>query len=97
MTIGSEPDRRIESARLAQFVRELLEAASVPRPLASEWATSLIWANLRGVDSHGVLRVPRYLDLLKKKTMNPDRTSAWSGAPVLSWCSKPTALREPSP
>ena len=72
MTIGSEPDRRIESARLAQFVRELLEAASVPRPLASEWAASLIWANLRGVDSHGVLRVPRYLDLLKKKTMNPD-------------------------
>ena len=32
MTIGSEPDRRIESARLAQFVRELLEAASVPTP-----------------------------------------------------------------
>ena len=72
MTIGSKPDLRIESARLAQFVSELLEAASVPRPLASEWAASLIWANLRGVDSHGVLRVPRYLDLLKKKTINPD-------------------------
>jgi ureidoglycolate dehydrogenase (NAD+) len=43
----------------------------VARPLADEWASSLLWANLRGVDSHGVLRVPRYVELLKTKAINP--------------------------
>ena len=30
-----------------------------------------VWANLRGVDSHGVLRIPSYVDRLKKKLINP--------------------------
>src|SRR3546814_6264756 len=29
------------------------------------WSRSLVEANLRGVDSHGVQRLPRYLDLLR--------------------------------
>jgi ureidoglycolate dehydrogenase (NAD+) len=62
---------RIESAALARFVTALLEGAGVARPLASEWTKSLVWANLRGVDSHGVLRVPRYVELLQRKTINP--------------------------
>jgi ureidoglycolate dehydrogenase (NAD+) len=64
-------DIRIGSPVLAQFVTALLEAAGVAHPLASEWAASLIWANLRGVDSHGVLRVPGYVDRLKRKLINP--------------------------
>src|SRR4029450_1475548 len=36
-----------------------------------EWAKSLVWANLRGTDSHGVLRIPGYLDRLKAKAINP--------------------------
>ena len=39
--------------------------------MADEWARSLVWANLRGVDSHGVLRIPSYVDRLKKKLINP--------------------------
>jgi ureidoglycolate dehydrogenase (NAD+) len=38
--------------------------------MANEWAGILVWANLRGVDSHGVIRIPRYLDLLRRKTIN---------------------------
>jgi LDH2 family malate/lactate/ureidoglycolate dehydrogenase len=71
MPAGSEADIRIGSPTLAGFVTALLEAAGVAAPLAREWTASLIWANLRGVDSHGVLRVPRYVDLLKRKTINP--------------------------
>ncbi len=26
-------------------------------------AEALVWANMRGIDSHGVSRVPRYLEL----------------------------------
>src|SRR6516225_7247820 len=62
---------RIQGPALARFVAALFEAAGVAPALASEWTTSLIWANLRGVDSHGVLRVPRYVALLKTKTINP--------------------------
>jgi ureidoglycolate dehydrogenase (NAD+) len=72
MTSDSKPEVRIDSVRLARFVTELFEAAGVARQPASEWAASLIWANLRGVDSHGVLRVPRYLDLLQRKSINPN-------------------------
>ena len=39
--------------------------------MADEWAKSLVWANLRGVNSHGVLRIPSYVDRLKKKLINP--------------------------
>ena len=30
-----------------------------------------MWANLRGIDSHGVLRIPWYLDSMEKGEMNP--------------------------
>jgi|SRR5450756_188404 len=33
---------------------------------AAAIADTLVWANLRGVDSHGVSRVPRYLELFDK-------------------------------
>src|SRR5260370_1292079 len=66
-----ESEIRIQSPTLARFVTALLEGAGVARPLASQWTASLVWANLRGVDSHGVLRVPRYVELLKRKSINP--------------------------
>jgi ureidoglycolate dehydrogenase (NAD+) len=31
----------------------------------------LVWANLRGTDSHGVIRIPRYIELLTNKSINP--------------------------
>ena len=32
----------------------------------------LVWANARGVDSHGVLRIPRYVEMVEAGTINPD-------------------------
>ena len=37
-------------------------------------ADTLIWANLRGVDSHGVQRVPRYVEWVQTGTINPAPT-----------------------
>ena len=34
-------------------------------------ADVLVWANLRGVDSHGVLRIPRYVDWIRSGEVNP--------------------------
>src|SRR5262249_21993603 len=58
-------------------------AAGVSRAHADEWTGMLIWANLRGVDSHGIIRIPRYLDLLKRNAINANpnmRVERKSGA-----------------
>jgi ureidoglycolate dehydrogenase (NAD+) len=68
---GTQLEVRIASPALAQFVTTIFEAAGLAHPLAAEWSRSLIWANLRGVDSHGVLRVPGYVDRLNSKAINP--------------------------
>src|SRR5262245_66474470 len=60
----------IRSPDLQRFASALFQAARVAKPMADEWAQSLVWANLRGVDSHGVLRIPIYVDRLSKKEMN---------------------------
>ena len=48
----------IPSSNLERFAAALFEAMGVAGPMAEQWARSLVWANLRGVDSHGVLRIP---------------------------------------
>jgi LDH2 family malate/lactate/ureidoglycolate dehydrogenase len=61
----------IRSDDLRCFASALFQALEVAPAMADEWATSLVWANLRGVDSHGVLRIPIYVDRLKRGEMNP--------------------------
>src|ERR1700682_1930673 len=60
----------IQSHDLEGFASALFQALGVAPVMADEWAKSLVWANLRGTDSHGVLRIPSYVDRLKKKVMN---------------------------
>src|SRR5262249_27140459 len=61
----------ISGADLQRFASALFAAAGVAQAMAEEWARSLVWANLRGVDSHGVLRIPGYIERLKSKDINP--------------------------
>src|SRR5262245_64514215 len=63
--------RVVRSPDLERFASALFQATGVARAMADEWAKSLVWANLRGTDSHGVLRIPGYLDRLKAKVINP--------------------------
>ena len=51
------------------FVSAIFVAAA--REHAGEWAKMLVWANLRGTDSHGIIRIPRYIDLVNAKSINP--------------------------
>ena len=52
--------------KLARFATSLLEAGGVPAQEAQTVAKSLIVANLMGHDSHGIMRVPYYLDGVAK-------------------------------
>jgi LDH2 family malate/lactate/ureidoglycolate dehydrogenase len=64
-------DIRVAAEPLETFTREVFTRAGLPPEDAAIEAEVLVWANLRGVDSHGVLRIPWYLDNIDKGWMNP--------------------------
>lgn len=62
----------VRSARLRRFADEALRRAGLPRKDAALVADSLVEANLRGVDSHGVGRLfPAYIRKLQSGQVNP--------------------------
>jgi ureidoglycolate dehydrogenase (NAD+) len=61
---------RVASSELQSFTEQVFCAAGVPPADARTEAEVLIWANLRGVDSHGVLRVRGYVEALANGDMN---------------------------
>jgi LDH2 family malate/lactate/ureidoglycolate dehydrogenase len=56
---------RIAAAALAAFVRRALEAAGLPAGDAEQVAGLMVEADLRGSDTHGVIRLPLYVRRLK--------------------------------
>ena len=65
-------DIRISAADLNSFTKEVFISVGLPPGDAEIEAELLVWANLRGIDSHGVLRIPFYIDAVEKGLMNPD-------------------------
>jgi ureidoglycolate dehydrogenase (NAD+) len=61
----------ITKPELTAFVAAVFTAVGLSKEHAGEWAKMLVWANLRGTDSHGIIRIPRYIDLIKAKSINP--------------------------
>jgi len=53
------------------FVRRLLATHGVPEQDAATVAACLVSADLRGVDTHGIARLPGYLDRLRRGLINP--------------------------
>ena len=56
---------------LGRFVRDALIAQRRAREDAGIVAEGLVWANLRGVDGHGVSRLPRYLKIIERGEIDP--------------------------
>jgi uncharacterized oxidoreductase len=61
----------IKHAELTRFAAALFRAAGVGQDDAELVAKSLVEANLRGHDSHGVMRVPFYIGKVLDGTLNP--------------------------
>lgn len=61
---------RIDHQDLEQFVEKVFVEAGLSEEDARVEAEVLVWANLRGIDSHGVLRIPSYLDSIESGAMN---------------------------
>ncbi|MCX4766532.1 Ldh family oxidoreductase [Streptomyces sp. NBC_01275] len=62
----------VPAADLRTFSAALLEKGGLSAEHARTTADVFVWAALRGVDSHGIARVPAYLDLLDKGVANAD-------------------------
>jgi hydroxycarboxylate dehydrogenase B len=61
----------LDAGRLERLTRDIFAARGVPDDDAAWVAAMLVRANLRGHDSHGVIRVPQYVAALKSGTLNP--------------------------
>jgi ureidoglycolate dehydrogenase (NAD+) len=55
----------VKAQTLKDFATSIFSACNISSEDALKWADVLVWANLRGVDSHGVLRIPRYIETIK--------------------------------
>lgn len=62
----------IQSEDLQRYATDLLAKGGFGDAEAAAMAELLVWANLRGVDSHGVLRVPRYIEMLDLDMVRTD-------------------------
>jgi len=61
----------VAAEALTRFVRDIFVRSGMAEPHAATVAEVLVWANLRGVDGHGVVRLPRYVELIEIGDMNP--------------------------
>lgn len=56
---------------LTAFASALLEAAGYTSHHAARTAEILVWADARGAGSHGVLRIPRYIEMIGEGMIHP--------------------------
>jgi hydroxycarboxylate dehydrogenase B len=67
---------RIEAGPLQKVAATIIEAAGSSAEEADQVAMRLVEANLTGHDSHGVIRVPQYVDAVKKGAVVPNQRAA---------------------
>jgi LDH2 family malate/lactate/ureidoglycolate dehydrogenase len=73
----------IDSHTLRRLTQAIVEAVGTPPPAAQAVSESLVEANLRGHDSHGVIRLPLYIASVRRGSVHPQaiaRVSSQHGA-----------------
>ena len=73
----------LQSDSLRSFAQEIFEACGAPPVEAGIVANHLVDANLKGVDSHGVIRITQYVEDVQAKAIIP-------GASIVSCNETPT-------
>jgi LDH2 family malate/lactate/ureidoglycolate dehydrogenase len=67
----SETDLRVSPGRLSRVVYAIFLRCGMSNDDATLLTESLIHADLRGIHSHGVLRIPDYVKKLTKDGVDP--------------------------
>lgn len=63
--------KRFRPDDLKAYAVALLQAGGYSSAHAERTADILVWANARGANSHGVLRIPRYIEMVTKGIIDP--------------------------
>ena len=61
----------VSAERLEGWTAKVFSKNGLEADAAQTVARVLVWANLRGMDTHGVVRVPRYVNLIRAGDLNP--------------------------
>lgn len=69
--MSKEEPLRVKAEVLRHFCRQVFERLGVPAEDARVAAEVLVAADLRGIESHGVARLQRYVDGLRRGVMEP--------------------------
>ncbi len=72
-------EKQITAQALQRIADALLAAAGTPHDLAQVVAESLVGANLAGYDSHGVMRLPTYVNSIRAGHIKPAERAEVSG------------------
>ena len=76
---------RVSAERSHKIAVEVLIAAGVPKDNATIVADSLVLADLRGVDTHGINRLPGYIARVQSGVLDPSPTlSLVQKSPVMA-------------
>jgi LDH2 family malate/lactate/ureidoglycolate dehydrogenase len=67
---AAAPAATVTADALRRFTRDVFVRAGMPEVDAAVVADVLVWADLRGVDTHGVSRIPMYLRLIDDNDLN---------------------------
>lgn len=67
---------QVHKEKLVQVAAAIFEASGSSDQEAIKIATRLVDANLTGHDSHGVIRIPQYIENVKAGTLKPNQTAA---------------------
>jgi L-2-hydroxycarboxylate dehydrogenase (NAD+) len=70
--VNAEATSRIHAEPLRRFCTDVFVALGIPEADAKVTSDVLVAADLRGVDSHGVARLKRYVDGIRVGMMRPD-------------------------
>lgn len=65
------PEVRFSGPALKEFTTDVFVHFGLSRPHAAIVARTLVRANLRGGDTHGIARIPSYLERFRAKLINP--------------------------
>ncbi len=64
----------VAAGDLQRFIADVFRARGLRPDDAATVAEVLVWANLRGIESHGISRVPRYLQFIDQGDLDPAAT-----------------------
>ena len=70
-------EKVIQVKRLQTFIEEAITAVGLSKENAEILANSLIVADLRGIKSHGIVRLPTYIQRVEKGIMDPKATGVF--------------------